>query len=298
MLTEAIHQHAVGLDARPDADILDRLFRGQIAALQTVQAAIPDIVKGSALMTEAIRGSGRLVYAAAGSSALMGNADGLELAGTFGIDPARIRLCMAGGLPQNSAMPGDTEDETPQAEADAADLGKGDVVIAITASGRTPYALRMAELAQRAEAHTICIANNPDAPVFAHADVAIHLPTPPELIAGSTRMGAGTAQKAALNMMSTLMGIRLGHVHDGMMVNLRADNAKLRARARGMVAQLTGASDSVADRALGQTGGAVKPAVLLVRGAASVAQATALLTDTGGDLRGALAQLREKRDTN
>ncbi len=171
---------------------------------------------------------------------------GLELAGTFGIDPARVLLCMAGGLPQDAEMPGGDEDDITQAARDTADIRATDVVIAITASGRTPYTVAFARLAQAAGARTICLANTPKAAIFAHADVSICLPTPPELIAGSTRMGAGTAQKAALNMMSTLMGMRLGHVHDGMMVNLRADNEKLRARAVAMVQRIADVTEAQA----------------------------------------------------
>jgi N-acetylmuramic acid 6-phosphate etherase len=225
----------------------------------------------------------------------MGNADGLELAGTFGIDPARVRLCMAGGLPQDAAMPGDTEDSTKQADTDAQQIAPGDAVIAVTASGRTPYAVRMAELAQARGARTICIANNPGAPIFAHADVAICLPTPPEVIAGSTRMGAGTAQKAALNMMSTLMGIRLGHVHDGMMVNLRPDNEKLRGRAIGMVRQITGAAEPAARAALQAHGWSVKNAALSLAGAGPRVQA--LLDRHGGRLRAALADIQNSGST-
>jgi N-acetylmuramic acid 6-phosphate etherase len=288
MLTEALHHRATGLDTLCDAEVLQVLLDGQKAALDSVTQAIPDIARGADLMATALRGTGRLIYAAAGSSALMGNADGLELAGTFGTDPARVRLCMAGGLPQDATMPGDTEDDTTQAENDAADLTALDVLIAITASGRTPYAMRMAELAQKAGAKTICVANNPGAPIFEFADVAICLATPPEVISGSTRMGAGTAQKAALNMMSTLMGIRLGHVLDGQMVNLRADNDKLRNRAQTIVSRITGAPDDTARAALDQADGSVKLAILIARGAASTQEANTLLTAAKGDLRRAL----------
>ena len=292
--TETLNAESVGLDALPDADMLARLLDGQIAALHAVEPAIPEIAKGAAIMARALRDGRRLYYAGAGSSALMGNADGLELAGTFGTDPAQVCLCMAGGLPQDSAMPGDTEDDTEQAEQDAAPIERGDVVIAVTASGATPYAMRMAQLARLKGARVIAIANNANAAIFEGAEAAIYLATPPELVAGSTRMGAGTAQKAALNMMSTLMGAKLGHIHDGMMVNLRADNAKLRARAIGMVQQITGETEAGAKAALAQADGNVKAAILHLAGAP---EPLALLQEHQGQLRPALiAQNSENSD--
>jgi len=161
----------------------------------------------------------------------------------------------------------------------------------VTASGRTAYSLEMARLGKTAGAAVIAIANNPGAPVFECADVAICLPTPPELIAGSTRLGAGTAQKAALNMMSTLMGVHLGHVLDGLMVNLRADNEKLRERAAGIVIKITNATAEEARAALKITDGAVKPAILMRLGAKTAKAADALITDCNGNLRAAIARL-------
>lgn len=291
MQTEAVHDDAPGLDSLPDQEVLTQLLNGQAAALRAVLPAIPAIAEGAALMARAIRGGARLIYAGAGSSALMANADGLELAGTFGIDPAQIRLCMAGGLPQDATMPGGTEDDTAQAEADAANVLAGDVVIVVTASGGTPYAVRFAERARAIGAGVIAIANNIDAAIFGVADVSICLPTPAELVAGSTRMGAGTAQKAALNMMSTLMGLRLGHIHGGMMVNLHADNEKLRARAISIVAEIAAVSDVAAAAALKRCDWDVKVSVLELAGAAEPFE---LLFRHGGVLRAALQSIREK----
>ena len=180
----------------PDAAVLVRILAGQKAALVAVDVAMAPIAQAAALMADAIRGEGRLVYAAAGSSALMAVADGLELGGTFGISSDRISLLMAGGLPTDAAMPGHTEDDVNEAKFAAQGIGSGDVVIAVTASGNTPYAIEISRLAKATGARTIGIANNADAPLFDTSDVAIHLPTPPEVIAGSTRLGAATAQKA------------------------------------------------------------------------------------------------------
>ncbi|TIP87878.1 MAG: N-acetylmuramic acid 6-phosphate etherase, partial [Mesorhizobium sp.] len=140
-------------------------------------------------------------------------------------------------------------------------------------------------------AATIAIANNKDAPLLRLADIAILLETPPELIAGSTRMGAGTAQKIALNMLSTLAAIHLGHVHDGYMVNLMADNIKLRDRATRIVAAISGRDKDDAARLLEKSGGAVKTAILLAAGAASADAAQKILEGTGQKLRPALSAI-------
>ncbi len=287
--TERLHPAAKGLDDRESGAILGALLSAQADALQAVSGALPEIAAGAEIMAASIRSGGRLVYVGAGSSALMAMSDGLEIPGTFGVDADRIVILMAGGLPSDSRMPGVTEDDADDGARAGAALAEGDVVIAVTASGRTPYPLAAAKAALARGARIIAVANNHGAPIFNGADVAICLPTPPEVIAGSTRMGAGTAQKVALNLMSTLMGIRLGQVHDGMMVGLVADNTKLRMRARVMVEAIAGVDAAAAASALDAAEGAVKPAVLIACGATSD-QAQALLRASDGNLRAALAR--------
>ena len=291
-MTERLHDLAPGLDDLPLDVIAGHLLAAQTQALVAVSHALPEIAQGGRIMAETLNAGGRLIYAAAGSSGLMAMADACELAGTYGIDPARVSILMAGGLPQDAAMPGGTEDDRQEAATAARIITEKDAVILLSASGTTPYALEIAKIAQRQGAATIAIANNPGAPLFNGATVAICLPTPPELIAGSTRMGAGTAQKAALNMMSTLMGVALGHIHDGMMVNLRVDNAKLEARAAAIIARITGSAAPKTH--LSAANGAVKPAILLAAGATDLTQAEALLTASDGHIRTALAALKPR----
>jgi N-acetylmuramic acid 6-phosphate etherase len=289
--TESINPDGLALEDRTDAEALAALLDGQLAAVSAVRPAIPDLARAARAMEEAIRGGGRLVYAGAGSSALMAVADGLELPGTFGIAPEQVVLCMAGGFPVDGLLPADVEDDADLARRDAAaaGVGEGDVVIAVTASGATPYTVAFAEAARAAGARTICMASNPDAPIFAQASIAICLATPPELVAGSTRLGAGTAQKVALNLVSTLMGLRLGHVHAGMMVNLRAENAKLRARATAIVSCIAGVTEAQAAQHLEASGGEVKLAILRAAGAGD--DAVDLLERHGGRLGPALKEL-------
>lgn len=289
--TEQLHADAKGLDQRDDAVILMSLLNGQRQALASLDAALPEIAKGAGIMAQAIAGGGRVHYAAAGSSGLMSLADCAELPGTFGLSPDQLAIAMAGGIPSGADMPGSTEDDAAAGLRAAAAVQPGDAVIAVSASGSTAFPLAFATRARSIGARVIAIANNPGAVLFDHADAAVHLDTPPEVIAGSTRMGAGTAQKAALNMMSTLMGIRLGHVVDGMMVNVVADNEKLLRRAAGIVSAITGASEEQAGTCLREAKGSVKAAVLLASGAENPDQANRLLEQEDGRLRAAMARL-------
>ncbi|MDG4882315.1 N-acetylmuramic acid 6-phosphate etherase [Mesorhizobium sp. WSM4884] len=291
--TEALHQNAEGLDVQTPEAILTFLANAQIEAAKAVHGAIPAIAEAAELIARRLKAGGRLAYAAAGSSGLMAVADALELPGTFGIARDRIAILIAGGDEAFHTLAGGPEDDTEEAAAAVAKakIGKGDCLIAVSASGSTPYAVQAIGDARRRGAATIAIANNKGAPLFSEADVAILLETPPELIAGSTRMGAGTAQKIALNMLSTLAAIHLGHVHDGYMVNLTADNIKLRERAIRMVAAISGRSRDDAARLLEESGGGVKTAILLAAGAANADAAEKILEGAGQKLRPALSAI-------
>lgn len=283
--TEARHPSSDGLHRIPAAEALARLLAAQADALAAVGPALPAIEAAADLALAALAGGGRLAYAGAGSSGLMALADCLELAGTFGIAPARTPVLFAGGAEALLHMRGAVEDDPQLAAADfvRSGLRAGDAVICISASGTTPYTLEVARLARAAGVRVVGIANVPGSALLAGSDVAVVLATGAEIVAGSTRLGAATAQKAALNLISVLLGIGLGHVHDGFMVNLVADNAKLRGRAERMVALLSGADLGHVRAALAATGGAVKPAVLVARGR-SADEAAADLQRTAGHL--------------
>ncbi len=287
--TEQMHPAAKGLDAMPGPAALGHLLAQQAAALASLAPALPSIEQAAQMVAEVWRTGGRIAYAGAGSSALMAMADGMELPGTYGLPAARVLLFMAGGLPVDARMPGDTEDDAREGARAGATLRKGDVAITVSASGATPFAVAFAEAARAAGARIVAIANNRDAALFGAADVAICLETPPEVVAGSTRMGAGTAQKACLNLISTRAAILAGQVHDGMMVGLVADNRKLAARAEGMVARIAGCDAARAADALRRAGMAVKPAVLIARGH-TADSARSLLSETDDNLREALAR--------
>lgn len=286
-------------EARPDGGAIDALsaqsaahvlLDGQLAALRCVEAAVPQIAAGADAMAQAVSSGASLVYAAAGSSGLMALADACELPGTFGLSSDIIQIHMAGGVPVDGKMPGATEDDTSVAADVTRRVAAGDVAIVLSASGTTPYALEVAASAKAKGATVIGIANNPSTALLNLADIAICLKTPPEIIAGSTRMGAGTAQKAALNLMSSLMGVQLGHVYQGLMVNVVADNAKLLKRAAGIVARIAQVSGGTAQDALSQSGGDVKTAILIAAGSTPDA-ARGLLAAHAGHLGPCLQDL-------
>ncbi|MCW4114236.1 N-acetylmuramic acid 6-phosphate etherase [Aurantimonas sp. MSK8Z-1] len=293
--TEMLHDQAAGLDMLEPADVARRLATAQCAAAGVVAGGAEALAAAAELGAAALAGPGRLVYAGAGSSGLMALADALELPGTFGIDRERVVVLFAGAPQTLNAMTGGAEDDVDLAASDvgAAGIGPEDCVIAVSASGSTPYTLAALKAAGARGARTIAIANNAGAPLLEAADAPVLLATPPELLAGSTRMGAGTAQKIALNVLSTLIALKLGHIHDGLMVNVTADNAKLRTRAVGIVARLSGAGEPEAADAIGRAGGSVKHAILIAAGAADRADAHARLTRAGMRVRPALAGLTE-----
>ncbi|MDW4498479.1 N-acetylmuramic acid 6-phosphate etherase [Sulfitobacter sp. D35] len=284
------------LDDLPRTEALRRMLDSQVAAARCVAGAIAEIDHAADAVAAAVAAGRRLHYAAAGSSGLMALSDASELAGTFGIPSKQVRIAMAGGVPVDARMPGDTEDGTDEARDAASGMKPGDVALVLSASGTTPFACAFAESARAKKAKVIAIANVARAPMLDLADIAISIPTAPEVIGGSTRLGAGTAQKIALNMISTQAGILLGHVHDGMMVNLVADNAKLRQRASGIVQRIAGVSEDAASNALSDARNDTKRAVLLASGASPEA-AERLLAETGGRLRDCLAALRANDKT-
>lgn len=289
--TEERRDNAKGLDVMRPELALRLLAAGQQEAAKSVEQAIEPISAAARLAADSLASGGRLAYAGAGSSGLMAMADALELPGTYGIAREQVVILIAGGAASLTDLAGGYEDDMELARADvrSAGVGAGDCLISVSASGSTPYAIAAADEAGKRGARVIGMANNAGAPLLLNADVSILLETPPEVVSGSTRMGAGTAQKIAFNMFSTMVGIHLGHVLDGHMVNLRADNIKLRGRAIRIVSDIAGIGAADADRLLGLAGGSVKLAILLASGARDIAYAEDALERADQNLRRAIA---------
>ena len=286
--TETTDPRYLNLAEWPSEVALDALLEAQLAAVAAVRPALGALAAAADAAATRLRSTaGRLIYCGAGTSGRIGVQDGAELPPTFNWPRTRLVLLIAGGAQALTQAVENAEDRTDQAATDIAALEPTahDVLIAIAASGATPYPLACLRLAAEAGAQTIAIANSPGAPLLAAATHPILLQTGAEPIAGSTRLKAGTSQKVALNLLSTTIMLRLGHVYRGQMVDMQARNEKLRGRAVRMVRSLTGCDDATARDALSHTDGHVKAAVLVVHG---VAAPDASLAACDGDLGRAL----------
>ncbi len=280
-----------GFDTWDDHRILLTLLGGQRRAIDAVQQALPQIAKAANAVAAAVAAGGCLVYAGAGTSIRVAVQDGTELPATFGMAEDQLKYLIAGGRNAMFETMADAEDDEVAGENAASVCSAKDVLIAVAASGRTPYTIAAARKARANGTVVIAVVNNPDSPLAKLAHIEVLLNSGPEVISGSTRMGAGTAQKAALNFISTLAHIKLGAVHDGLMVNVQAGNSKLLARSRGIVARIASVSDAAAGAALARSAGNVKVAILLCKGAPDMSAAQIALAGARGNLRTALAQL-------
>jgi N-acetylmuramic acid 6-phosphate etherase len=290
--TEGVDPRYQDIDDWPTQLAVAALWEAQLSAVAAAHAALPAIAAAAEAAAARLRGGGRLIYCGAGTSGRLAAQDGAELPPTFGWPDERIVLLLAGGVRALSEAVEGAEDDTAAAE-DAVrrcQVGRADVCIAVAASGRTAFTRAALQTARDAGALTIAVANSQQAPLLALADHAILVATGAEPIAGSTRLKAGTAQKVALNLVSTAVMLRLGRVHRGLMVDLRPSNTKLRDRAVRILQALTGAEADRARDALGRADGHVKTAVLLLRGLTPDAAAS-LLGQHEGQLRDALRAL-------
>ena len=290
MSTERASPRFSELDAWGSADILQALWEGQLAAVAAIGPALPSIAAAAQAAEAGLRGEGRLLYVGAGTSARIGVQDGAELPPTFDWPEERLGFAVAGGEGALVRAVEGAEDRTEDAAlwAERAEIRSDDTVIGLSASGTTPFTLAALRSARARGAVTVGIANNPDTPILRDCTHPILVATGPEAVAGSTRMKAGTAQKIVLNLLSTLIMIRLGRVYRGRMVAMRATNTKLRRRGVTMVAQIAGCESEAAAEALAAAEGDIPRAVLLALGLPR-AEADRLLAGSGGNLRAALA---------
>jgi N-acetylmuramic acid 6-phosphate etherase len=292
MDTERASPRYSDMDAWAPLDIAEALIEGQFTAVAAVRAARSALLEAALAAAERLRGAGRLVYVGAGTSGRLAVQDGAELVPTFSWPQERLLLLIAGGRNALLRSVEGAEDAVDQAHrlAQQHEIGADDVVIAVAASGTTPFTVSCLNEAKRRGALTIGVANNRDTPILNGADHAIWLDTGAEPIAGSTRMKAGTAQRITLNVFSSLVMILLGRVYDGLMVDLQAVNQKLVRRSESILTRLTGSTGEQAREALHRANGNVKLAVLLLHGC-ELNEATAVLDRAGGQLRAALADI-------
>ena len=292
MATEDVDPRFVDLDAWSLPSAMEAMWEGQLAAVAAVGRALPAITAATHAATEALGDRGRLVYVGAGTSGRVAVQDGAELPPTFAWPPERLRFIIAGGEGALIASVEGAEDDVADAvkQIDDVRLSPHDVVIAVAASGTTPFTVAALREAGTYRTVTIGVANNPGTALLASAKYPVLVETGRELIAGSTRMKAGTAQKVVLNLISTGIMLQLGRVFRGMMVNMQTTNTKLKRRAELMVAQIAGCDQAQAACALDQAEGDIKLATLLVLGY-DKAEAEGILASHKGNLRRVFADL-------
>jgi N-acetylmuramic acid 6-phosphate etherase len=289
--TETIDPRYVDIDSWPLEVAIQAMLEGQLSAIAALKDQVPAIARASDAAALRLRDGGRLVYVGAGTSGRIAVQDGVELTPTFGWPQDRLVFALAGGLESLVVSAEGAEDDREDAvrQLQARSVGAAAVVIGVAASGRTPFTLSAQAWARDQGALTIGLANNAQTPLVDGADFPIVARTGSELIAGSTRMKAGTSQKAALNMLSTAIMLRLGRVYRGLMVDMVISNDKLLRRAEGMVDRLSGCGPAAAAMALAAAGNDIKTAVLVARGV-EVTLAGELLARHDGALRPALAE--------
>ena len=289
MTTERASLRYCDIERWGPGEILDAMIEGQLAAAAAVRAAREALEQAALAIEARLRDGGRLVYVGAGTSGRLAIQDGAELLPTFGWPEDRLVLLLAGG---EKALLRAIEGAEDDAEAGASlvrrhRLGATDVLIAVAASGTTPFTVAALREARSIGALTVGIANNHDTPLLSEAEHAILLDTGAEVIAGSTRMKAGTAQRVALTVLSSLVMIRLGRVYRGLMVEMRAVNAKLARRSEAILMRLCDCDRAAAIGALRRAKGDLKTAILLLNGC-EPDEAAAILARAGGWLHAAI----------
>ncbi|QPP08176.1 N-acetylmuramic acid 6-phosphate etherase [Streptomyces bathyalis] len=291
LTTEAFRSDLSEIDQLPTLEIA-RIMQGEDATVPgAVAEQLPRIAAAIDATAERMARGGRLIYAGAGTAGRMGVLDASECPPTFNTDPSDVVGLIAGGPGAMNRSVEGAEDskELAAADLDALRLTADDTVVGISASGRTPYAVGAVEHARAKHgALTVGFSCNADSPLGDAADLRIEVVVGPELLTGSTRLKAGTAQKFVLNMLSTITMIRLGKTYGNLMVDLRASNEKLRARSRRIVSLATGAGDETIEAALTQAGDEVKNAILIILAGVDGRTAARLLDEAGGHLRAAL----------
>ena len=291
LATEGVNPLSTDLDTKPALEIARIINAEDAKVAAAVEDALPQIARAIDWIAESLARGGRLIYVGTGTSGRIGALDASECPPTFDIDPKLVRFVMAGGERALS--------RAVEADEDSRTLGireirkqkprKRDVVVGIAASGRTPFTIAAVAWARRAGAKTIAVTCNPDSPLEQAAELAIVIETGAEVVSGSTRMKAGTAEKMVLNMLSTGAMVRLGYVYGNLMVNLHQKNSKLAERAVRILQLALGIERNAARRALRNARNSLPVALVMVKAEASRMQAERALKDSRGHVRQAIA---------
>ena len=291
LLTERSHPESGRLDALPTAEILAVMNAADAGIAGAVAAEIPRIALAVNAIARALAAGGHLYYIGAGTSGRLGVLDAAECPPTFSVLPELVRGIIAGGEQAFTRSTEASEDDPKAGARDllAAGFGRGDVLVGITASGRTPYVLGAIAEARELGAITCGISCTPDSELSRAVDYPMEPKPGPEVLTGSTRLRAGTATKLVLNMISTAVMVRLGHVYGNLMVNVQPTNDKLAERARRIIQEATGVTSERAAELLGSAGNSARVAIVMQKKNVARAEAERLLARAGGRIREALA---------
>jgi N-acetylmuramic acid 6-phosphate etherase len=294
--TEKTNSSSTNLDQKPALEIARIINREDAKVAKAVKSALPQIAQAIDLVAAALSKGGRLIYVGTGTSGRIASLDAAECPPTFDIPPRMVQFIIAGGTKALAAAV--------EADEDSRELGhkaiarrkpsKKDVVVGIAASGRTPFTVAAIEYARRHGAKTVAVVCNPNSPLGQAAHVSIVAEVGPEVVAGSTRMKAGTAQKMILNMLTTGAMARMGYIYGNLMVNLHTKNSKLAERGVAIVQEVTGLKQLEARKLLAAAGGRVSIALIMAKAKVSGTAAVAALERSSGRVRQAIATLKSK----
>ena len=290
LITEARDPAGSDLDLRPTRELVRLMNEQDATVAAAVAAAAPALAEAIDAIAARLRGGGRLVYAGAGTSGRLAALDAAECETTVSTAPGQVVALLAGGPTATPAEQEAAEDDE-AAGADAVrslDVGASDAVVGVSASGRTPYVLGALAAANRAGALTVAVVSVEGSALEAAAEHVVTVVVGPEILAGSTRLKAGTAQKLVVNTLSTVVMIRLGKTFGNLMVDVNATNEKLRARVSRVVRDATGAEPGEVERALADAGGEAKTAIVSLLAGVDAQTARARLSDAGGAIRAAV----------
>jgi N-acetylmuramic acid 6-phosphate etherase len=290
--TEERNPRSRELDRLSTQELVRVIHHEDATVLAAVRKELPAIARAIDAIVDALSRGGRLIYVGAGTSGRLATLDAAECPPTFGTSPKLVQAVIAGGRRALTDAVEGAEDDAKQGARDlrARQITKSDVVVGLTASGTTPYVLGALQLARRRGAMTIGITSNRHSPIKRLAPITIAPETGPEVVAGSTRMKAGTAQKLVLNMLSTAAMIRLGHVYSNWMVDVALTNEKLRRRGLRILQEASGAAEPEAARALAGAGNRLRVALVMLKMKEGAGEARRRLRQAGGNLRRALRE--------
>lgn len=284
------NQNTMQLDEMSILEIIEIMNKEDYNTVLAVQKEIPQIAEAIERTSESLKKGGRIIYIGAGTSGRLGILDAVECPPTFGVDDNTVVGVIAGGSQAILKSVEGAEDNAEQGRLDliAIDLSPVDTVIGLTASGRTPYAIGALGYAREVGCATVAISCNENSEISPYADVAIELLSGPEILTGSTRLKAGTAEKMVLNMISTVSMIELGKVYGNLMVDVCPSNQKLVVRAENILIKVTNCDRQQAHEALMEAGGDTKLAILRMMSDTDLDTARGRLKAAGGKLKKAL----------